>query len=219
MTNNAFIVGGSYSIAIAAVIGLVRLPKLYAAYQPFIILTIISFINEVVSHCLIVNQKSNAVAVNIFGLFDAMLWLWQFSKWNNPHKRRLLFHITAAVLVALWLFENIVLKKLFVFGSIYPITFSLVMVIISAVEATRQIAKQKESLLRRPEFLICCCAVLFYTYRILIECFYAPGFKGSEIFFGNLFAILSCVNFIVNLFYALIVLWIPEKQKFSLPSY
>jgi hypothetical protein len=219
MTNNVFILGGSYSIAIAAVIGLIRFPKLSAAYQPFILITITSFLSEVISHMLIVHQKSNAVVINVFGIFDALLWLWQFSLWDNGRKNDKRFRIAAIALGSLWIVENIALGKFFVFGSVYPLTFSFLMVVFSAIQMSRQIAVEKANLFTTPEFIICCGAVLFYTYRILIECFYAPGITGSEIFLGSLFTILSLINFIVNLLYALVVLWIPEKQKFSLPYY
>jgi hypothetical protein len=219
MTNNVFILGGSYSIAIAAVIGLIRFPKLSAAYQPFILITITSFLSEVISHMLIVHQKSNAVVINVFGIFDALLWLWQFSLWDNGRKNDKRFRIAAIALGSLWIAENIALGKFFVFGSVYPLTFSFLMVVFSAIQMSRQIAVEKANLFTTPEFIICCGAVLFYTYRILIECFYAPGITGSEIFLGSLFTILSLINFIVNLLYALVVLWIPEKQKFSLPYY
>ena len=219
MTNNAFILAGSYSIAIAAVIGLIRLQKIYVAYQPFIFITMASFLNEVVSHILITHQKSNAIAINIFGLFDALLWLWQFRRWNTHQKRRILFKVAAPVLIILWFVENIAFGKLFIFGSIYPITFSLLMVLFAAIEAGRQIAKEKRSLLMTPKFMICSGAILFYTYRMFIECFYVTGISGSNNFLGNLFTIVSFINFIVNLLYALVVICIPEKQKFSLPFY
>ena len=219
MTNNVFIVGGSYSIAIAAVIGLIRLPTLYKAYQPFIFITIISFLNEVVSSMLIVHQKSNAVAINIFGFFDALLWLWQFRTWNKHSKRQAILNVAALLLVILWLVENIALGKLFVFGSVYPITFSLFMVIIAFIEMSRRITDANDRLFTTPKFMICCGAVLFYTYRILIECFYMPSVSASQLFLANVFTILSFINFIVNLLYAFVVLCIPEKQKFSVPYY
>lgn len=219
MTNNAFIVAGGYSIAIAAVIGLIRLPRLYVAYQPFIFITIFSFLSEVASHLLIIYRKSNAVALNLFGLLDALLWLWQFRRWNRHPSRQMMFHVAAMSLLVLWLIENIALGKLFIFASVYPIVFSLLMVILSAIEAGRQIVVEKHSLFTTPKFMICCAAILFYSYRILIESFYAPHVWENEILLGNVFTILSVVNFIVNLFYALAVLWIPEKHKFSLPYY
>jgi hypothetical protein len=219
MTNNVFILAGSYSIAIAAVIGLIRFRKLSAAYQPFILLTITSFLSEVISHMVIVHKKSNAAVINVFGIFDAFLWLWQFSLWDNNRKNGKRFRIAAIALGSLWIAENIAFGKFFVFGSVYPLTFSFLMVIFSAIQMSRQIAIERANLFTTPEFVICCGAVLFYTYRILIECFYANGIRGSEIFLGSLFTILSLINFIVNLLYALVVLWIPEKQKFSLPYY
>lgn len=219
MTNNAFIIGGSYSIAIAAVIGLIRFPKVYVAYQPFIFITIISFVNEVISHIMIIYEKSNAVANNLFGLFDALLWLWQFSRWNTYRKYQMNFRGIAIILTALWYIENIALGKLFVFGSVYPITFSLVLVILAAIEVNRYITQENDRLLTTPKFMICCGVVLFHSYRILIECFYAPDIPASNMLLGNVFTILSFINFIVNLLFALVVLWIPGKQKFSLPYY
>jgi hypothetical protein len=219
MINQTFIAVVSYSIAFAAVIGLIRLPRLPRAYQPFIFITILSLVNEVISHTLILHRKSNAVAINIFGLIDAVLWFWQFANWNIKSKRLMIIKATFITLILLWVVENIIFRKLFTFGCIYPITLSFLIVIFSAIQLGREIAQEKGNLLVSPKFLICCGTILFYTYRILVECFYVPGISKSNIFFGNVFIILSFVNFIVNLLFALAVLWIPEKQKFSVPYY
>jgi hypothetical protein len=218
MINYKIIVAGSYSIAIAAVIGLIRFPKLNKAYRPFVFITTASLANEIISHILILHKKSNAVALNIFGFFDAILWLWQFKRWNRYHKYHALCNVAAIVLMLVWMLENIVLRKLFSFGSIYAITLSFSLVIFSIVELTR-LAAENDKLIGTTKFLICCGAILFYTYRILVECIYAPGFSDNEIFLGNVFTILSLINFIVNLLFALAVLCIPGKQKFSLPFY
>lgn len=218
MINYKIIVAGSYSIAIASVIGLIRLPKLNRAYKPFIFITAASLANEIISHILILHKKSNAVALNFFGFFDTILWLWQFRMWNRFHKYHALYHVAAMGLLLLWIFENLFLQKLFTFGSIYPITSSLSLVIFSIIQLTR-LAAETDKLINTAKFLICCGAILFYTYRILVECIYAPGFSKNEIFLAHVFTILSLVNLIVNLLFALAVLWIPGKQKFSLPYY
>jgi hypothetical protein len=218
MINYKIIAAGSYSIAIAAVIGWIRLPKLNKAYQPFILITSASLANEIISHILIQHKKSNAVALNVFGFFDAILWLWQFRKWTRVLKYHVVVHAAAFVLVLLWTLENIVLQKLFTFGSAYAITLSFSVVIFSIIELTRLVA-EKDKLITNAKFLICCGAILFYTYRILVECIYAPGFSKNEIFLANVFTILALVNLIVNLLFALAVLWIPGKQKFLFPFY
>jgi hypothetical protein len=219
MRNTMFVVAGSYSVAIAAVIGLIRLRRLHKAYQPFIFINVMSLINEIISHILIVNKKSNAVAVNIFGFLDAMLWLWQFTRWNNQPKNKRALPIVALFLIIIWFAENILFRKLFTFGSVYAITFSFAMVILSTIQLSRQTEDEKGSLLAAPKIMICGGAILFYTYRIFIECFYAPGMSKSNDFYGHVFIILSIINFIVNLLFALAVLWIPEKKKFSSPYY
>ncbi len=219
MTNYVLIAVISYSIVIAAIIGLVRLPRLPGTYQPFIFITILSLASEIISQILITHKKSNAVAVNMLGLFEAVLWCWQFKNWNTNQKYHLMLRVVVTALLILWIIENIILRKMFVFGYLFPIAFSLVMVILSGIQLSLEIARERGNLLTTPKFLICSGTVLFYTYRILVECFFAPGMSMSDIFFGNVFIILSLVNFIVNLLFALAVLWIPEKQKFSLPYY
>jgi hypothetical protein len=219
MTNTIFIVAGSYSVAIAAVIGLIRLRRLHKAYQPFIFINVMSFINEIISHILIVNKKSNAAAVNIFGFFDAILWLWQFNTWVTHAKYKRALTIVALFLMIIWFAENIFFRKLFMFGSVYAITFSFAMVILSTIQISWQTEDEKGSLLAAPKIMICSGAILFYTYRVFVECFYAPGMSKSDAFYGHVFIILSIINFIVNLLFALAVLWIPEKQKFSSPYY
>jgi hypothetical protein len=143
--------------------------------------------------------------------------LWQFSVWN--WKCRQPFRLAAVALLVLWMTENVVLQKMFVFGSVFPITFSLLMVILAAVELSRQITPERNNLLTTPKFMICCGAILFHTYRIIVECFYIQGIAASEGFLANIFTILTVVNVIVNLLYALVILWIPEKKKFTLPYY
>jgi hypothetical protein len=217
MTNYSFVLTGSYSIIVAAVAGLIRLRALHRAYQPFVFITLASLTNEVISHVLITHQKSNAVAINVFGIVDAALWLWQFKMWSSHDKDRLVLKICMIAMMLLWFVENIVYEKIFVFGSVYPITFSIVMVMLSAIGVSRQVAREKDNLLSTPKFLICCGAIFFYTYRIFVECFFAPGLTKSQLFLSNVFIILSFVNFFVNILYALAVLWIPQKKKFSLP--
>ena len=217
MTNYFFVLTGSYSIVVAAVAGLIKLRALHGAYRPFVFISLASLANEVISHILITHQKSNALAINIFGIVDAGLWLWQFKKWSSHVKDRIVLRVCMIAMLLLWFVENVAYGKIFVFGSVYPITFSVVMVILSAIGVSRQVAREKENLLSTPTFLICGGAIFFYTYRIFIECFFAPGIAKSQLFLSNVFIILSFVNFFVNIIYALAVLWIPQKKKFSLP--
>lgn len=215
MTSFAFILVASYSIAIAAIIGLIRLPVMHYSYRPFLLIILLSLINEVVSHLLIYYRKSNAINNNLIGPLDVLLWLWQFRRWNVI--KQLLHISTMVMLYCLWVTENIFLDKLNTFSSFFAIVFSYVMVIFSIRLVTTQINEQQEKLLSNAKFLIGCGSILFFTYRILVESFYLQDAQSSNDFLSNVFSILALINLIVNLLFAMAVLWIPVKQKFSLP--
>ena len=219
MTNFAFITVGSYSIAIAAIIGLIRFTRIHKSYQPFIFITIASLSNEVISHILIHYKKSNAITINLLGLADALLWLWQFRRWNGFNKQGFQFQLAVILMISIWIFENLVLGKLFTFSSVYAIVFSFAVVFLSINQLNRQIVEETRNLFTNARFLICAGAVLFFTYRILVECFYLLDMQKSDSFLAHVFSILAIVNLIVNLLFALATLWIPERQKFSLPYY
>jgi len=219
MTNFTFIIIGSYSIAIAAIIGLIRFARIHRAYQPFVFITVASLINEVISHILIHYKKSNAITINLLGLADALLWLWQFRRWNGFNKHSSQFHAVAILMISIWIFEKIILGKLFTFSSVYAIVFSFAVVFFSINQVNRQIIEEKGNLFTNAKFLICSGTILFFTYRILVECFYLLDMQKSDSFLANVFCILAFVNLFVNLLFALATLWIPARQKFSLPYY
>jgi hypothetical protein len=214
MTNYMFVIIGSYSIAIAAIIGLVRLRFMHRSYQPFILIITMSLVIEIISNILIHFKKSNAIAVNVFGLCEGLLWLWQFTKWNGFKNQRQL-HITRITIVAVWMIENIIMRKMFSFSSAYAVVFSFVVIFFSINQVNRQIIEEKANLYTNAKFLICCGAIIFFTYRILIECFYLLDLHKSTRFLANVFMILAFVNLIVNLLFAIATLWIPKRQKFS----
>jgi hypothetical protein len=218
MINYQFILIGSYSIALAAIIGLIRFRKIHRAYQPFIFITIAALLNEICSSLLIHFHKSNAASTNILSLFECLLWLWQFRRWNGFKQGSREYPLLVAIVISTWAFENIVLGKLFTFSSVFAIAYSFCLVFLSINQVNLLIVQEKRNLLNNPKFLICTGAIIFYTYRILVECFYLLDMGESDKFLTNIFSILVFVNLFVNLLFALATLWIPTRQRFSLPS-
>lgn len=214
-----FILIGSYSITIAAGIALIRIKKVHRSYHPFIYIVFAALLNEICSSVLISGLKmSNAVTSNILGLLEGILWMWQFRRWEGFKKRKWEHHLLLAILIATWAFENIVLGKLFTFSSAYAILYSFLLVFLSINQVNRQIVEEKSNLLTNSKFLICTGTIIFYTYRIFVESFYVFDLQESNAFLSNVFSILAFVNLFVNLLFALATLWIPTRQRFSLPS-
>lgn len=218
MPGFGFLLIGSYSITIAVVIGLIRLPRIHKSYQPFIFILIAGLLNEICSTILISQGYSNAVPTNIVTLIEVWLWMWQFSKWNAFSGKRWLYLTLMIAMTSLWLTENVILGKLFIFSSWCSLVFSFCIVFLSISQANKQIVEEKRNLITNAKFLICSGAILFYTYRILVECFYLLQLEQSGTFLSNIFSILAFVNLFVNLLFAFATLWIPTRQRFSLPS-
>jgi uncharacterized membrane protein (DUF373 family) len=85
-------------------------------------------------------------------------------------------------------------------------------------QVNRLIVEEKKNLLSNSKFLICTGAMIFYTYKIMVESFYIFKLDQSNDFLSNIYYILVFVNLFVNLLFALAILWIPTRQRFTLPS-
>lgn len=208
---------GSYTIAIAATIGLIRFHKINRSYRPFIFITIAALANEVASTLLIMSNNSNAISTNMLNLVEGCLWLFQIKVWGGFKRRKWVFPALFSTLVCIWIVENLVFGRIQVFSSIFAVTSAVVFVFLAIDQVNQLIVEEKGNLLRNSRFLICVGIIIFFTYRIMVESFYLMDLTQSNQFLRNVFGILVFVNVFVNLLFALAILWIPTRQKFSLP--
>jgi len=217
MTLYSFILIGSYSIAVACVIAACRIRRIHPVYYPFVAIIFTALIVEVVSHALIRSGRENAVVINLLGVAEAMLWLWQFEKWDVFYRRRWLKVSIVLLLSATWFVENILFKLLGSFSSAYAILYAAIMVSLSIRVLQGIIVVEQGFLLKKSRFLICCGTTIFYTYKILVECFYLLEPDKHSDFLSRVFFILAAVNFFVNILFAVATLWIPTRIKFLFP--
>lgn len=207
----------TYSILIAVIIGLIRFRKINQAYQPFIFITILSLLSEIASYFFIKYYKTNAIIVNVFILLEFLLWLWQFKKWGGFSKgQQWKYQVLAFGLITIWLIENILLSRIFVFNSVSTLVSAFILVFLAIDQVNKLIVEEKNNLLRNSKFLICCGVLIFHTYKIMVESFYVMKINQSNSFLLNIFIILVLVNLFVNLLFALATLWIPTRQKFTM---
>jgi hypothetical protein len=178
---------------------------------------ITALINEVASTYLIKHYNSNAIGVNILNLIEGLLWLWQFRRWRGFTRRpKWEYPALAAGIVGTWAIENILLGRLFIFSSVFSLISSFMLVFLAINQVNRLIMEEKNNLLRNSKFLICSGAMIFHTYKIMVESFYVMKLNESNEFLSNIFIILVLVNLFVNLLYALATLWIPTRQRFTM---
>ena len=208
----------SFSILLAAIIGIIRFKNISPNYYPFIFSLWIGSLNEIVSYFLIRNSVSNALNGNIYVLIESLLISWQFKKWDAFKNNRWVFEIIIILFVTSWIIENFFISRITSFSSYFRVLYSFIIVLISVNTINELIIRERRNIMKNSVFLICTAFIIYYTYKVLVETFWIYGLNYSRGFRNNVYFILTYVNLLANLIYALAVLWMPMKQRFTLPS-
>lgn len=207
----------SMSIGIAAIIACWRFRTIHPVFRPFIYCTWLAFVNEILSISMVKAIHSNAVNSNIYVLLESLLIVWQFRKWGLFERYKIIFRSILVVLLLAWITENFIVSSIGHFSSWFRIFYSFIIVLLSISLLNRLILREKGLLLKNPIALICLTFIIYYTYKVLVETFWVYGLNESSTFRSKVYFILNYINLFSNLIYALAVLWMPTKHRFTMP--
>lgn len=216
MLNYYYAVYFSYSIAFAAIIGLIRFKKIHKSYQPFILFVCLAFSNEILSSILIEIWKNNSMNGNLYVLFESLILIWLFKGWGRFPKMKVFYVLLFVVLLA-WGIENIILNSIFHRNAFFRVFYALIIIFLSMEQINTVLFHERKNILKNSQFLICVIFLLYYTFKATYEVFYLIPIRMSNFFYAKLFLILIIINLFANLAYAIAILWIPKKLKFTLP--
>lgn len=208
----------SFCIVIPVIIGLIRFSKINKAYYPFIYCICLGLINETVSYFLIVARYYNTVNSNIYMLLETFLLLWQFNNWGLFKRNNLLMPVIAALIISAWVLENFIFFKITRYNSYFLITYSFLVSFMSISIINRLIVTERKKLVKNPIFILCVAFVVYYTFSVLSEAFWIYGIDENYGLSIKIHSISVFTNFIAILLYSVAILWMPSKQKFTLPS-
>ena len=205
----------NHSIIIAAVIACFRFKSISAGYYPFIILIWLGLLNESISLALISNGYSNTTNSNIYVLFDYLLILLQFYKWNGSGPLR--YYVVGIIGIVVWITDNFLMNSIHQNNSVFRVFYSFIVLFFSIDKMNSIIIFENRRIRKNAIFLICAGFIFYYTLKACVESFnmFHPGL--TRILLRKFWFILYIVNFITNLLFALAVLWIPKRQRFILP--
>lgn len=206
----------SLSIGIGAIIGWIRYHRIDSAYLPFVWLLWLAFICEIASMILIESGYSNSLLYNFFALGEALILVHLFKKWFlfRPGSKTCL--ILQVVFISVFLVESIFIRHWYGFNSYFIIGFSATIVVLSINMLNRIMFEVPGPLLQHSIFLICMGLIIYFTYAILIEAFWLYGLNQSTAFRIRIYQILSYINLITNLAFALATIWMPLKRNYIL---
>ena len=220
MISTATLLG--FSILIAGIIALLRFNKSFMPYFPFILCIWIGCVNELLSYFLWQNGWHTSVNNNIYVLAEATLFLLFFRNMGLFEKQPPVFWGLFGALLILWGWENIAEGKIASVSSWFRIAYSFLIVILSIAMISLLLYQNihtpwitgERNIFQHPVFLICGGAIIFFTFKLVIEIFWLYGIDHISNFRKNLYHILIYNNAAVNLIYTLAILWMPRKQRY-----
>ena len=202
----------SCSVAIGAVIGLIRIRKVESTWLPFIICLCLATVNEAISWWQVAHRRNTAPNNNVYVLAEALLFTWQFSNWQVFGRK--IFGLIVAGLLMVWLIDNHSAAALEGVEGWFRITASFVIVTGSITYLNALIFSYNRRMITSPAFLVTAGAIIFFTYKILIEAFWKYGILSAPGFAPQLYLVMVWINLFVNLLYAAAVICIPKKKYY-----
>ena len=163
--------------------------------------------NELLSYFLWQNGWHTSVNNNICVLAEATLFLLFFRNMGLFEKQPPVFWGLFGALLILWGWENIAEGKIASVSSWFRITYSFLIVILSIAMISLLLYRNihspwitgERNIFQHPVFLICGGAIIFFTFKLVIEIFWLYGIDHSSNFRKNLYHILIYINPAVNL--------------------
>lgn len=203
----------SFSIAIAAIIGVLKYKPVLKEYRPFIIFIWLGLLNETISLIFVFWRKNNSINSNIYVLLEFVLLLYIFYLWNSGKLKQVYTSLLIGGL-CIWIIDNILLHSLSERNSLFRVYYSFTVVLLSINHINKLFVFNRKNLFKNAMFLIYLTFIVYYSYKTFIEVFYIFHIHFSTYFYTRIVLFLLLINFVANLAYAIALLCIPKKQEF-----
>ncbi len=209
----------SLSIGIAVIIGIVRFRRIDPSYYPFLFVCFAALAVELLHRTLMENglPKSLFFLLNVYSYVDFLLFLWLFNNWRLFNRSRSTVIAIAGAFFLAWLVTNIIFTSFINKANLYFfILYSFALIFFSVSTFNRMVVHERSSIFKNPKFWICLGVIIFYSFFIVysstgVTFMYVP----SKEFRQGLQSIMVYSNLLVNLLYAVAVIWIPRKKNFT----
>lgn len=206
----------SLSIFIAGIIGIFRFSKIQEIYYPFIYLIWIGCITELLSIYFAYRYHNNMAIQTVYTLVESLLLLWFFNRLGVFKGKKRFLYSLVVFFVTIWGIENFAGNN---FGSrlsfYFDIIYALFIVLLS-IRAINELLFTEKDLLKNPTFLICIGLIFFFTYQVIQRMFSLYGLKDSFDFRIRVQRIMSIINCLSNLIFALAVFWMRKRKAFTM---
>ncbi|MEI9943719.1 MAG: hypothetical protein WDN26_05805 [Chitinophagaceae bacterium] len=204
-------------IIIPAIIGLVRFKKINTAYYPFVLLIVVGSLTEIISIILAFTIRNNMYSYNIYVLVEILLIIWQLKNWHAFRLKATPF-ILGGFMILLWMIEIFFISHIATKAPYFRLTAAFAVVLISVNMLNTLIVRERKNILTNSQFLICLGFTIYFTLKILVQSFSFYGLLSNIVFARKVDVIHTIFNAFTNIIYGFAILWMPTKQRFSMPS-
>ncbi|OQP50791.1 hypothetical protein A4H97_02870 [Niastella yeongjuensis] len=209
----------SLSIGIAVIIGIVRFRRIDQSYYPFIFNCIAALSVEILNRIWDVTDNRDAFTfvLNVFSYVDFFFFLWLFHNWGLFNRKKSTFIAIASVFFVIWLVTNIIFSNFINNNNYFFILYAFALIFFSVNTFNKMVVHERSSIFRNPKFWICLGVIIFYSFFIVVFTTGLSLFEHSmsKPFRAELWAISVYSNLLVNILYAVAVIWIPRKKSFT----
>jgi hypothetical protein len=202
----------SFSVFVPAIVALIFFRKIDKSYFPFLYSLWLGSLNEILSYVLMNRQMHTTLNNNIYVLIESVVLAWYFL--NKDIITRSNFFFILLFLCIVWTGENFIFKSIYLNSTYFRIVYSMVIAVLSIQLVNRIFYEYKRDLYSNPDFILCCCFIIYFTYKALIQSFVIYGSTKDYVFLRKIYDILLYINLGVNLLYTLAVIWMPRKARF-----
>lgn len=209
----------SLSIVFALIIGIVRFKNIDSSYYPLIYNAAFVFVLEILVQLLMQEGliKPLEVSVNIFSFIDFFLFTWLFHNWGLFNRSKKAFAFIVAGFFIAWLVTTFLAGGITIPNNYFRLLYSFALIFFSVSTFNKAIVNDRGSIFKNPRFWICLGVIIFYAFFTVVCVTRLSLFKYnvSRIFRVQLQEINTYSNLLVNLLYAVAILWIPRKKDFT----
>lgn len=191
------------------------------SYYPFIYNICLALLIEITHQVLMSNGYSHPIVavLNVYGFLDFFLFTWLFHNWGLFNRKRSFFITVVSIFFVIWLLTNVFYSEFNKRLNLYfVIVYSFALIFFSVNTFNKVIVRERSSIYRNAQFWICLGIIIFYSLFIILNAsrfslVFKP--KVSMQFWRKLNEINVYSNLLVNILYAIAVLWIPRKKKYT----
>ncbi|MEO5684168.1 MAG: hypothetical protein ABIQ88_16120 [Chitinophagaceae bacterium] len=204
------------SIILSVAIGIVRWKMIDSSYYPFIYNLVVVLLVELIMGC--TSYSANTIKLlNTFSLVDFCLFAWLFHNWGlfNHNKKWFVLIIVSACVT--WIYISFFVIGFRNINNPFLLLYSFALIFFSVTTFNKIVVQQRINIFTNARFWICIGIIIFYSFFMLTRATDLSGglLNLSKSFKSNLQKIVVYSNLLVNLLYAVAVIWIPRKKNIT----